>query len=78
MRTAAEEVKARGADVIIITDKKELAEGLDSNPIVIPSNGPMTALGAVMPIQLIAYELAMLRDINPDTPRNLAKAVTVD
>jgi glucosamine--fructose-6-phosphate aminotransferase (isomerizing) len=78
MRTAAEEVKARGADVIIITDKVELADGLDSNPIVIPSNGPMTALGAVMPIQLIAYELAMLRGINPDTPRNLAKAVTVD
>jgi glucosamine--fructose-6-phosphate aminotransferase (isomerizing) len=78
MRTAAEEVKARGADVIVITDKVELADGIDSNPIVIPSNGPMTALGAVMPIQLIAYELAMLRGINPDTPRNLAKAVTVD
>eukprot|EP00579_Thalassiosira_antarctica_P008834 CAMPEP_0201902424 /NCGR_PEP_ID=MMETSP0902-20130614/54948_1 /ASSEMBLY_ACC=CAM_ASM_000551 /TAXON_ID=420261 /ORGANISM="Thalassiosira antarctica, Strain CCMP982" /LENGTH=709 /DNA_ID=CAMNT_0048436425 /DNA_START=9 /DNA_END=2138 /DNA_ORIENTATION=- len=78
MRTAAEEVKARGADVIVITDKVELADGLTSNPIVIPSNGPMTALGAVMPIQLIAYELAMLRGINPDTPRNLAKAVTVD
>jgi len=78
MRTAAEEVKARGAEVIVITDKKELADGIDTNPIVIPSNGPMTALGAVMPIQLIAYELAMLRGINPDTPRNLAKAVTVD
>jgi glucosamine--fructose-6-phosphate aminotransferase (isomerizing) len=78
MRTAAEEVKARGADVIVITDKAELADGIDDKPIVIPSNGPMTALGAVMPIQLIAYELAMLRGINPDTPRNLAKAVTVD
>jgi len=78
MRTAAEEVKARGAELIVVTDKKELADGLTSNPIVIPSNGPMTALGAVMPIQLIAYELAMLRGINPDTPRNLAKAVTVD
>mmetsp|Transcript_19140 Transcript_19140/g.45965 ORF Transcript_19140/g.45965 Transcript_19140/m.45965 type:complete len:712 (-) Transcript_19140:167-2302(-) len=78
MRTAAEEVRARGADVIVITDKVELADGIDANPIVIPSNGPMTALGAVMPIQLIAYELAMLRGINPDTPRNLAKAVTVD
>jgi len=78
MRTAAEEVKARGADIIIITDKPELADGLDPNPIVIPSNGPMTALGAILPIQLIAYELAMLRGINPDTPRNLAKAVTVD
>merc|ERR1712174_82425 len=78
MRTAAEEVKARGAELIIITDKRSLAEGLDDDPIVIPSNGPLTALGAVLPIQLLSFELAMLRGINPDTPRNLAKAVTVD
>lgn len=78
MRTAAEEVKARGAELIIITDNRKLAEDLDDNPIVIPSNGPLTALGAVLPLQLIAYELAMLKGINPDTPRNLAKAVTVD
>ena len=78
MRTAAEEVKARGADIIIITDKASLAEGLDDNPIVVPTNGPMTALGAVLPLQLIAYELAVIKGINPDTPRNLAKAVTVD
>jgi len=78
MRTAAEEVKARGAEVIIITDKPSLAEGLCDKPLVIPRNGPLTALGAVLPLQLIAYELAILRGINPDTPRNLAKAVTVD
>mmetsp|Transcript_28213 Transcript_28213/g.83138 ORF Transcript_28213/g.83138 Transcript_28213/m.83138 type:complete len:733 (-) Transcript_28213:357-2555(-) len=78
MRTAAEEVKARGAQVCIITDKPSLADGLDDDPIVIPRNGPMTALGAVLPLQLIAYELAMIKGINPDTPRNLAKAVTVD
>jgi glucosamine--fructose-6-phosphate aminotransferase (isomerizing) len=78
MRTCGEEVKARGAEVIIITDKKELADGLDENPIIIPQNGPLTALGAVLPLQLIAYELALLKGINPDTPRNLAKAVTVD
>ena len=78
MRTAAEEVKARGAHVVIVTDKAELADGLDENPIVIPSNGPLTALGAVLPLQLLAYELAMQRGINPDTPRNLAKAVLVD
>lgn len=110
MRTAAEEVKARGAKLIIITDKPALAKDLDPNPIVIPTNGPMTALGAVLPLQLIAYELAIMRcvhylcgrkvtcsvyciiiahsflvcpspscsGINPDTPRNLAKAVTVD
>jgi glucosamine--fructose-6-phosphate aminotransferase (isomerizing) len=61
MRTAAEEVKARGAEIIIITDKAELAHHLDPNPIIIPSNGPLTALGAVLPLQLIGYELALLR-----------------
>ena len=54
-------MKARGADLIIITDKPELAKDLDATAIVIPQNGPMTALGAVVPLQLIAYELALLR-----------------
>ncbi|KAL3797958.1 hypothetical protein HJC23_013196 [Cyclotella cryptica] len=90
MRTACEEypklpnchnirtlqVKARGAELIIITDNKKLADGLDDDPIVIPSNGPLTALGAIVPLQLIAYELAMLKDNNPDTPRNLLKSFT--
>ena len=61
MRTAAEEVKARGAEIFIITDKRYLADGIDDNPIVIPTNGPLTALCAVLPLQLIAYELALLR-----------------
>ncbi|RYH15331.1 SIS domain-containing protein, partial [archaeon] len=78
MRTAAEEVKARGAQVIVITDNPKLAQGIDSDPLVIPNNGPLTALIAVLPLQLIAYELALLRGINPDVPRNLAKAVTTD
>lgn len=61
MRTAAEEVKARGADLIIVTDKAELAEDLDDHPLVIPTNGPLTGLGALISLQLIAYELALLR-----------------
>ena len=78
MRTAAEEVKARGAELIIITDNAKLARGLVADPIIIPSNGPLTALIATLPLQLLAYELAILRGVNPDKPRNLAKAVTVD
>eukprot|EP01040_Poterioochromonas_malhamensis_P008138 gene8139-8802_t len=78
MRTAAEEVKARGAHVIVITDKPKLAAGIDPDPIIIPSNGPLTALAAVLPLQFLAYELAIIRGINPDVPRNLAKAVTTD
>jgi glutamine---fructose-6-phosphate transaminase (isomerizing) len=61
MRTCAEEVKARGAEITIITDKPSLAADLDDNPIVIPTNGPLTALGAVVALQLIAYELALKR-----------------
>ena len=54
-------MKARGAELIIITDKKELARDLDDNPILLPQNGPLTALTAIVPMQLIAYELALLR-----------------
>lgn len=78
MRTTAEEVKARGAKVIVITDRPSLANGIDPNPIIIPNNGPLTAIISVLPLQMIAYELAILRGIDPDMPRNLAKAVTVD
>ncbi|CBN79399.1 glutamine-fructose-6-phosphate transaminase [Ectocarpus siliculosus] len=78
MRTCGEEVKARGAQLTVITDNPRLADGLDPNPIVIPNNGALTALIAVLPLQFIAYELSLAKGINPDTPRNLAKAVTTD
>jgi len=80
MRIAAAEVRARGAETIIITDKKSLADGIadEGNVITIPSNGPMTALSAVVPLQLLAYEISLKKGFNPDKPRNLAKAVTVD
>lgn len=80
MRIAAAEVKARGAEVIIVTDKRSLANGLatEDNIITVPANGPLSALLAIIPLQLLAYELATKKGINPDKPRNLAKAVTVD
>ncbi len=80
MRVAAAETKARGARNIIITDSPKLADGIadPKDTIVIPSNGPLTALLGVLPLQMIAYEMAMAKKITVDTPRNLAKAVTVD
>jgi glucosamine--fructose-6-phosphate aminotransferase (isomerizing) len=83
MKIAAQETKSRGAHNIIITDSPHLARGLaaDEDIILVPRNGPLTALNGVVPAQLLAYHLA---DQNPligksmDTPRNLAKAVTVD
>lgn len=77
MRTAAEEVKARGARVIALTDApnefKDIAETVE-----IPAAGPLTSLLAIIPLQFLAYHLSVLRGNNPDRPRNLAKAVTVD
>jgi glutamine---fructose-6-phosphate transaminase (isomerizing) len=78
MRTAAEEVRARGAYTIVITDNMTLAEGVADDVICIPHDGSLTALLATIPLQMIAYELAVLKGLNPDKPRNLAKAVTVD
>lgn len=78
MRTCAEEVRARGAHTIVITDSKKLANGIADDVIVIPRNGPLSALLAVAPLQMIAYEMALAKGINPDKPRNLAKAVTTD
>jgi len=78
MRIAGQEVKARGSYNIVITDNPKLAEGIADDVIPIQSNGPLTALLGVIPLQLIAYELSRLKGINPDRPRNLAKAVTVD
>lgn len=38
--------------MFIITDNPKLARGIDPNPIVIPDNGPLTALIAVLPLQV--------------------------
>lgn len=78
MRTAAEEVRARGAQTIAITDNEKFVDGVATRTICIPKNGSLTGLISNIPLQLIAYELAVLKGINPDRPRNLAKAVTVD
>ncbi len=78
MRIAAEEVRARGAFTIILTDNPKLAEGVADETIIVPNNNSLTALVSVVPLQILAYEIAVLKGLNPDKPRNLAKAVTVD
>jgi glucosamine--fructose-6-phosphate aminotransferase (isomerizing) len=77
MRTAAEEVKARGARVIVMTDAPTEFDDV-AEIVEIPTAGPLTSLLAIIPLQFLAYHLSVLRGNNPDRPRNLAKAVTVD
>lgn len=81
MRVAIEEVTARCSEVITITNIPNIWKGYTKEMgevITIPSNGILTALLAVIPLQFIAYELSILKGINPDRPRHLAKTVTVD
>ena len=79
MKTAAHEVRARGAYTIVITDKPvSEVEKLADQVITVPSNGPLTALLATVPLQILAYEISIAKGINPDKPRHLAKAVTTD
>jgi glucosamine--fructose-6-phosphate aminotransferase (isomerizing) len=79
MVTNAHEIEARNGQMIYITDNKQLLFGLSQQEriIEIPKNGPLTALLAVVPLQMIAYYVAIAKGLNPDKPRNLAKAVTV-
>lgn len=79
MNVAAQEVRARGAYTIVITDNDKIIDKKAADEVVkIPSNGPLTALLGIVPLQLLAYELAVAKGIQPDMPRNLAKTVTVD
>ena len=74
------EVKSRGANVIYITNKKdENEDGFYDKKIVVPKvNYLLQPLLTVIPLQMVAYELAKLKGCSIDKPKNLAKSVTVE
>jgi glutamine---fructose-6-phosphate transaminase (isomerizing) len=75
-----QEVRARGAQVIAIaTDGNEDIQHHADDVIYIPRTPAfLQAVLAVLPLQLLAYRIARLRELNVDQPRNLAKTVTVE
>jgi glutamine---fructose-6-phosphate transaminase (isomerizing) len=75
-----EEVAARGARLIAIVDDEQSAAGrLAAHRFTVPSvDWLLSPLLSVVPMQLLAYELAVARGLNVDQPRNLAKTVTVE
>jgi glucosamine--fructose-6-phosphate aminotransferase (isomerizing) len=79
MITAVEEVRARGAHTITVTNIANIFKGKKMGDVIrVPTDGPLTSILCVVPLQLLAYELSIMRGINPDRPRHLAKTVTVD
>jgi len=74
------EVKARGANVILVVSSKldKEYDCYDKKVVVNTSHDLFQPLINIIPLQLIAYEVAKLRGCDIDKPRNLAKSVTVE
>lgn len=75
-----QEVKARNGEVIaIVSEGDTIIREMADHVIEIPkSDESLVSLTAVVPLQLIAYHIALMRGCNVDQPRNLAKSVTVE
>jgi glucosamine--fructose-6-phosphate aminotransferase (isomerizing) len=75
-----QEVKARkGVVIALVTEGDEVIKRIADHTIEIPATEePFTPLLSVIPLQLLAYHIALLRGCNVDQPRNLAKSVTVE
>jgi glucosamine--fructose-6-phosphate aminotransferase (isomerizing) len=75
-----QEVKARKGHVIaIVTEGDTEVKGMADYVIEIPQTGEaFVPLLATIPLQLLAYHIAVMRGCNVDQPRNLAKSVTVE
>ena len=75
MESNMTELKARGAYIIGIAPS---ANELFDEWIKVPDVGAASPIVNIIPIQILAYYLAVLRGNDPDKPRNLAKSVTVE
>jgi glucosamine--fructose-6-phosphate aminotransferase (isomerizing) len=70
----AEEVKSRGGYIIgVASEKHEIFDYW----IKVPEAGELNPIIQIIPMQILAYQLAVLKGLDPDKPRNLAKCVTV-
>jgi len=80
MLSNIEEVKARSGIVIALTDGEDdtLSEKADHLIVVPPTHELLAPMLTVLPLQLLAYHIALLRGCDVDQPRNLAKSVTVE
>ena len=75
-----QEIKARKGIVIsVITEGDEHSASLSNDVMVIPAADEIVApMLSVIPLQLLAYFIGVLKGCDVDKPRNLAKSVTVE
>jgi len=73
---SAAQTICRGALNILITDNNNFNKDYYQHVIKIPQNSSYSSILSVIPLQMIAYCLTILKNLNPDCPKNLAKTVT--
>ena len=75
-----EEIKARGGPVIAVAcqSDREIARKADDVIFIPDAEDYLTPILSAIPLQLLAYHIAVLRGCDVDKPRNLAKSVTVE
>lgn len=80
IKSNIEEVRARGGELIVFTDNKSgIVPGPHLHVIELPRVDELLApIIYTIPLQLLAYHVAVLRGTDVDMPRNLAKSVTVE
>jgi glucosamine--fructose-6-phosphate aminotransferase (isomerizing) len=80
MLANVEEVRARGAQTILIAPQRDgRARSLANELFEVPTTKPLlTPILDTVPLQLLAYYVAKEKGLSPDKPRNLAKSVTVE
>jgi glucosamine--fructose-6-phosphate aminotransferase (isomerizing) len=75
-----EEIKARGGPVVAVVTEGDGETAARADDVLFIPEAPehLQPLAAVVPLQLLAYHVALLRGCDVDKPRNLAKSVTVE
>jgi len=80
LKSNMQEVRARGGELYVFADRDaQVAESEGVHVIrLVDHAGPLSPILHVIPLQLLAYHVALLRGTDVDKPRNLAKSVTVE
>jgi glucosamine--fructose-6-phosphate aminotransferase (isomerizing) len=80
LKSNMQEVRARGGELYVFADRDaQVAESEGVHVIrLVDYAGPLSPILHVIPLQLLAYHVALLRGTDVDKPRNLAKSVTVE
>lgn len=78
IETALNEIKSRGATIIIVSQFKFNSLLYDYKLTLPECDNEINNILSIIPMQKLAYYVSLIKGLNPDKPRNLAKSVTVE